>query len=95
MRWQLVSREALTYRDLDGQRIVYNAATGSTHLFEPLAAELLNALLEADGESSFDDLMERVAQTGSPPLQWRDAIETVLREFERLGIAQLDSNDRR
>ena len=93
MRWQLVSREALTYRDLDGERVVYNASTGSTHLFEPLAAELLDALLGADGELSLDELIERVALAGSPSQQWRAAIETVLHDFERLGIAELHSND--
>lgn len=64
---------ALTWRELEGELVVRNARTGSTHLLDPFAAAVLRALIEAD-----PDLFERLDRTN---------VEAVLSEFERLGLA--------
>ncbi len=90
LRWHTVPPEELTWRELDGQLVVLNARSGSTHLLEPLAGEVLRALIEGSPGMSVQDLVDRLrgdsADDDLP--DWSAAIETVLSEFERLGLAQ-------
>jgi hypothetical protein len=66
--------EALIWRELDGELVVRNARTGSTHLLDPFAAAVLRALIHAD-----PDPFERLD---------RSKVEAVLNEFERLGLVE-------
>jgi hypothetical protein len=75
--------EALIWRELEGELVVRSARTGSTHLLEPLAAAVLRALLEADAGLTVPDLVARLHVEGAFA-----AIDTVLSEFQRLGLAE-------
>lgn len=69
--------------------MVHNARSGNTHLLQPLAGEVLRALLEARAPVSISQLVARVrADTAAEDVsQWSAAIEAVLLEFQRLGMA--------
>lgn len=71
MRWHSPA-EALTWRELEGELVVHNARTGSTHLLAPFAGGLLRALIEADAGLSVED----------------PASQEVLTEFQQLGLAE-------
>ena len=71
--------------------VVRNALTGSTHLLERLPAEVLRTLMEAHGPMSVADLETRLrlgAVGDEDGEQWSTAIEEVLNEFHRLGLAK-------
>jgi PqqD family protein of HPr-rel-A system len=89
-RWSTVSGEALTWRELDGEVVVHNARSGSTHLLEPLAGEVLRALIEERSGMSIPDLVGRLCESSGEDdfADWFSAIERVLTEFERLGLAE-------
>jgi hypothetical protein len=74
LRWHCPT-EAFIWRELEGELVVRNARTGSTHLLDPFAAAVLRALIEAD-------------IGGSPPAVWSAEVEAVLDEFQRLGLAE-------
>jgi hypothetical protein len=46
-RWRTAPAEALQWRELEDELVVRNAATGSTHLLEPMAGKALVALARA------------------------------------------------
>jgi PqqD family protein of HPr-rel-A system len=94
LRWRAVSAEALAWRDFDGQSVVRNAHTGSTHLFEAFSADILRTLVEAGDFLSAAQVAVRLA--GEPAgaqefEEWETAIQKVLSEFERLGLAEPQS----
>jgi PqqD family protein of HPr-rel-A system len=92
LRWSTVSADAIAWREFDGDIVVRNARTGSTHLLERFPAEVLRTLLEADGPMSVADLEARLrlrAAGDEDSEQWSKAIEEVLNEFCRLGLAEL------
>jgi PqqD family protein of HPr-rel-A system len=68
--------------------VVRNAASGSTHLLGPLAAEVLQALVAAQSDLRVADLAARLRDDTAPEAQWHGAIQEVLTEFERLGLAE-------
>jgi PqqD family protein of HPr-rel-A system len=91
LRWSTVSPDALARRDFDGDIVVRNARTGSTHLLENFPAEVLRTLMEADEPISVADLEARLRLRGAcveSEEEWSTAIEEVLSEFHRLGLAE-------
>jgi len=90
--WRCVPVDALAWREWDGETVVRNERTGSTHLLGPLAARVLQLLLEADGGLSVGDLLSRLdASLTSGALEPSAAVEEVLTEFRRLGLAAPDA----
>lgn len=91
MRWRTVSRETLDWHEFDHELVVRSAHSGSTHLLQPLAGAVLKALLGAH-ESGLRaaDLAARLCEDapGEPLEKWTSAIEAVLNEFHRLGLAE-------
>jgi PqqD family protein of HPr-rel-A system len=95
LRWRTVSPEALAWRDFEGEIVVRNARTGSTHLLEQFPAEVLRTLIEAGGSLSVPDLMARMgtsAADGENVEEWSTAIQEVLSELGRLGLAEPHSD---
>jgi len=91
LRWRSVPRAALAWREWDGDFVVRNDRSGSTHLLGPLAGSILLALTAMDGAGSVDDLA--IALEAPVPIEpnWRDSIEGALSEFERLELARPDA----
>jgi len=90
LRWHTVPPEDLTWRELDGELVVRNARSGSTHLLEPLAGEVLRALLEAEDGMTISDLVAQLREDTATEgvSEWLAAVESVLSEFQRLGLAE-------
>jgi len=87
-RWRTVPREALAWRDWDGDFVVRNHLSGSTHLLGPLAGQVMLALLALDDPATVDDLAAALeAPAAVQASDWTASIEGVLAEFERLGLA--------
>lgn len=90
LRWRGVPRDAIAWRRWEGEVVVRNERTGSTHLLAPLAGRILLTLIEADaalGRTEIaacleGDLAGRLAEEQSA------AVDEVLSEFERLGLAE-------
>lgn len=87
MRWHTVSPESLIWRELEGELVVRNAESGSTHLLEPLAGEVFRALVEAEAGVSVSELVARLRDDDRPEAEWTAAIAAVLAKFEQLGLA--------
>ena len=89
-RWRTVPAEALAWRELDGELVVHDARSGSTHLLEPLAGEVLRVLIEEGSGMSVPDLVSQLREGSAEEdfADWFAAIEGVLTEFERLGLAE-------
>jgi PqqD family protein of HPr-rel-A system len=90
LRWHAPSAELLALRELDGELVVYNDASGSTHLLEPLAGEVLRTLVEAGSGMNIADLVTKLRGGAADEdiSEWSAAIEAVLSEFQRLGLAE-------
>ena len=70
-------------RELEGELAVRNAMTGSTHLLESPASEVLAALIAAPQGLTPAELAARIdaeAAVGD--------VEALLAEFQRLGLAE-------
>jgi PqqD family protein of HPr-rel-A system len=86
-RWRCVPDDALAWREWDGESVVRNERTGSTHLLAPLAAEILKLLSAAPAGLNSADLATRLADSAASRQADTIAVEEVLREFRRLGLA--------
>jgi hypothetical protein len=88
VRWHTVHREALALRELEGEHVVRNAVTGSTHLLERFAAEVLRLLLEAREGMTAAELAARLGNEAENEAAGIAAMEDLLNEFKRLGLAE-------
>jgi len=89
-RWRGVAADAIVWREWDGEFVVRNERSGSSHLLGTLAGQVLQCLLEADAALSATDIVQRLggqpAAAADPDLY--TAIDEVLAEFHRLGLAE-------
>jgi PqqD family protein of HPr-rel-A system len=94
--WRSVPVDAIVWHEWDGELVVRNERTGSTHLLGPLAGAVLRVLLEADAVLSVAEIAGRLDDppdiVSAPALH--AAIEEVLSEFRRLGLAEPESESR-
>jgi PqqD family protein of HPr-rel-A system len=90
LRWRSVPPHAIAWHEWDGEFVVRNERSGSSHLLGPLAGSVLQILVEADGALSVadisDSLGDHLAATAAPDRY--AAVDAVLSEFKRLGLAE-------
>jgi len=48
LAWRVVPGQSLLYRSWDGQAVLYNDISGSTHLLDEATLDLLHALRDGD-----------------------------------------------
>ena len=94
--WRSVPVDAIVWREWDGELVVRNERSGSTHLLGPLAGAVLRVLLEAGAALSVPEIAARL---GDPPNGTADpalhaAVEVTLSEFHRLGLAESEPKPR-
>ena len=65
-----------------------NELTGSTHLLDSLAAEVLLTLISANRALSAGELAAALAGEGETEPELLPSIEVTLSQFQRLGIAE-------
>ncbi len=75
-------------REWDGEFVVRNEQTGSSHLLGLLAGRVLGILLETDDRLEVAEIAARLGALGTSEAP--DAIDEVLAEFRRLGLAESD-----
>jgi len=87
--WRSVPIEAIAWREWDGEFVVRNERSGSSHLLAALAGRVLQALLDADRPLSSDEIRARVDPEATERRSISVAeIDAVLAEFGRLGLAE-------
>jgi hypothetical protein len=92
-RWRSLPPEAIAVRQWDGEFVVRTERTGNSHLLGPLAGRVLEVLLAAGNALQADELLPRLG-AATPVMEANEVLETVeevLVEFQRLGLAELDS----
>ena len=87
--WRSVPPDVIAWREWDGELVVRNERSGSSHLLGPLAGRVLQVLLEADAALSVEAIAFRL---NDPPVAPADpelcaAIDMALSEFRRLELA--------
>lgn len=91
-RWHATPSSALASREWNGEVVVYNDRTGSTHLLDEFAGAILRELCATGAGMAVDDLA--VALTGDAASvaasDLTAAITVVLAEFDRLGLARAE-----
>lgn len=87
-RWRTPAG-GLRWRTWDDEAVVYNEASGSTHVLDSLAAEALRCL-EEDAVRTSEELAERVAaRLGIPhDAELQGTITRLIGEFERLDLIE-------
>jgi PqqD family protein of HPr-rel-A system len=90
VRWHAVAVAALAWREWDGEIVVFNGETGSTHLLNELAGEVLHRLVAAEGGATIGALAVELADDtiGADRPEWTEAIAEVLVDFARVGLAR-------
>jgi PqqD family protein of HPr-rel-A system len=90
LRWRTVPPDAIVWREWDGEFVVRNELSGSTHLLGLLAGSVLQALLEADEALSIREISTRLNDHPDAATEsaWCAAIDEALAEFQRLGLAE-------
>ena len=88
-RWRSVPPDAIVWREWDGEFVLRNERTGSSHLLGPLAGSVLQVLLHADRALSSAEIATRLGQEHAVATDADQcaAIDEVLSEFLRLGLA--------
>jgi hypothetical protein len=82
LRWRTVPDEALIWRELDGELVLRNAMTGSTHLLQPPAAQVLKTLIAEKQGLTAAELAAHIGDDAETP-----DMQELLGEFKRLGLA--------
>ena len=82
-----MDHDAIVWREWDGEFVVRNERTGSTHLLGPFAGAVLQVILGADRTLSSAEIIsglrdQAALDTADPETE----IEAVLSEFQRLGL---------
>jgi PqqD family protein of HPr-rel-A system len=94
VRWCAAPADALAWREWNGEIVVFNQATGSTHLLGALGGELFRRLLAADRGATIEALAAGLAaesgDTGDDA-DWTGTIAEALAEFARLGLARAEA----
>jgi PqqD family protein of HPr-rel-A system len=94
--WRSVPVDAIVWREWDGEFVIRDERSGSTHLLGPLAGAVLRVLLEAEALLTVAEIADRLndprSTASAPDLQ--ASIDEVLSEFRRLGLAEPDPASR-
>jgi PqqD family protein of HPr-rel-A system len=86
--WFSILPQAIIWREWEGEFVVRDERSGSTHHLAPLAGRVLLVLLQAGGGVSVPDIVNRLGDQPAPAdePEWGAAIDAVLSEFQRLGL---------
>jgi hypothetical protein len=87
--WRSVPSDAIAWREWDGEFVVRNERSGSSHLLGTLAGGVLQVLLEAEGALSVEAIASRLndSPVAAADPDFCAAIGKALSEFHRLELA--------
>lgn len=91
-RWRSVPPDVIACREWEGEFVVRNERTGSSHLLGPLAGRVLQVLLHANAALCVTDIAAQLSDelAVTDGTDRHAAIDAILSEFHRLGLAQPD-----
>jgi PqqD family protein of HPr-rel-A system len=86
--WRVPVEGMLPLRDWDGDYVVYNPLTGSTHVLDIVTGEVLKAIIA--GPATSPELCRRVAEFLDVPNDFRMSgnIDAVLGVLDELGLIE-------
>ena len=88
-----LSPDALAWREWDGDVVVFNGQTGSTHLLSELGSEVFRWLMAKEHGATAAALAAELADDpADAATDWTAAVAEVLSEFARLGLAHPDKS---
>jgi PqqD family protein of HPr-rel-A system len=89
-RWRAAGRGRLSWRVWDGEFVVFNPRTGSTHLLSEFAGEVLLGLIGSDEGITVEALAARLADApaAADGADWSAAVAAALSDFARLELAE-------
>ncbi|MHB9102522.1 MAG: HPr-rel-A system PqqD family peptide chaperone [Sulfuricella sp.] len=87
-KWQVAAENELLFRSWEDEFVVYNGATGDTHLFGLVAAQVMLKLQQTPADAV--NLAEWVAPLLQiePDDEFVFVIEQILKDFDSLGIIE-------
>jgi PqqD family protein of HPr-rel-A system len=93
-RWCSAPAAALTCREWNGEIVVFNQQTGSTHLLDTFASDVLRRLMACERGTTVEELASALAhgQDAGERQESQQAVTAVLAEFVRLGVAHADAS---
>ena len=83
--WRVVRAARLRYRRFGDESVLYDDASGNTHLLDDVAGAVLEQLL--DGSATFDELIASVAGDDAGP-EACEHVRRVLDHLRKLGVAK-------
>ena len=87
-KWQVVAENKLLFRSWDDESVVYNGATGDTHLLGMIAAQVILKLQQTPADAvSLAEWVAPLMQTQSDD-EFVIFIEEILADFDSLGIIE-------
>lgn len=94
VRWCAVPEADLAWRDWDGEVVVFNQQTGSTHLLGEFGGEIFRRLVATARGATLEALAAEWTDnpSGTEDASWSEAVAEVLSEFARIGLAQPDES---
>lgn len=87
--WQVVAGQSLVFREWEGEAVLYNDLSGSTHLLDGAAIDLLTALRErpADSAALASQLAARFG-SGADDADFLAEIDDMLDALARLDLVE-------
>lgn len=87
--WKVSERAQLHWLDWDAQHLVFDEASGDTHLMDDLGAAVFHCLLQSPGLDEID-LLHRVAGLLELPPDDRllDQLQEILKRFARCRLLE-------
>lgn len=87
-QWRAISGFTLNWQSWGNEHIIYNEGSGDTHLFNDLAALILNKLQE--GAATVDDLLQFLAASHNQDKEedLQAQINELLLELDRVGVIE-------
>jgi len=87
-KWQLADENAFLFRSWDDEFVVYNGATGDTHLLGLVAAQVMVKLQQTPTDAvSLAEWVAPLLQTEADD-EFMFVIEQILIDFDSLGIIE-------
>ena len=94
LHWCAVPVADLAWRDWDGEVVVFNRQTGSTHLLGEFGGEIFRRLVATERGVTVEALIAGLNEdpSGTDDASWSEAVAEVLSDFARIGLAQPDES---
>lgn len=88
MRWRTLRDDALHFRAWDDEVVIYDALSGDTHIIDPTAAQILQALQHSPSDVPSLAKLLAVQLQCEPGDELNQDIESVLSDMAALSLVE-------